>query len=111
MPGVRLTSNGVQDRHWHFRKEVTVGTLLAILAYGVMFIITVTELRGQVGSNEERIGRIEAAAARVAVIETRVAAGERTVERLEERTVRSLSEIKAILQRIEERQRGADPSR
>ncbi len=103
-----LRSDGVQDRQWHFRKEVTVGTLLAVLAYGIMFIITVTELRGITSSNTERIARIEQAPERVAVLEARMAAAERAAERLEARTVRSLSEIKDILQRMEERQRELD---
>lgn len=85
---------------WHFRKEVTLGTLIALAVYGVSFLMIVARM-------DARLGALELATVpqeRIAVVETRVAAAERNLEQLEIRTIRSLDEIKMILQRIEARQ-------
>jgi hypothetical protein len=85
---------------WHFRKEVTLGTVIALLVYGVSFLMIVAKM-------DARLAALEAATVpqeRIAIVETRVAAAERNLEQLEIRTIRSLDEIKMILQRIEQRQ-------
>lgn len=89
-----------EHESWHFRKEVTLGTLIALVVYGVSFLMIVVRM-------DARLGALELATVpqeRIAVVETRVSATEKNLEQLEARTIRSLDEIKAILQRIEARQ-------
>lgn len=85
---------------WHFRKEVTLGTLIALAVYGVSFLMIVVRMDARLGALE----LVTVPQERIAVVETRVAAAERNLEQLEIRTIRSLDEIKMILQRIEARQ-------
>lgn len=94
-----MQPGGIQDNHWHIRKEVTLGTLLALAVYGITFMVFVVQIDARV----ERLEMSQAGRERVAVLEARVAAGERNLERLEERTLLSLEEIKGALRRIEER--------
>ena len=89
-----------EHESWHVRKEVTLGTLIALVVYGVSFLMIVVRM-------DARLGALELATVpqeRIAVVETRVSAAEKNLEQLEARTIRSLDEIKAILQRIEARQ-------
>lgn len=90
----------LERESWHVRKEVTLGTLIALVVYGVSFLMIVVRM-------DARLGALELATVpqeRIAVVETRVSAAERNLEQLEARTIRSLDEIKMILQRIEARQ-------
>jgi hypothetical protein len=85
---------------WHFRKEVTLGTLLALAVYGVSFLVMVAKMDSRLTSLEA----ITVPQERIAIAETRVSAMEQNLDRLEARTLRSLDEIRDILKRIEQRQ-------
>jgi hypothetical protein len=84
--------------HWHVRREFTVGTLLTILVYGVVLIMTIVSLGGRVEKLEESTVDRE----RMAIAETRIASAERNAEALEQRTIKALDDIRDILRRIEE---------
>lgn len=92
--------NAVSE-HWHFRKEFSIGTIIVLMVYGVMAVVSFTKLSERQLSTERSVARLIETTDRVAVAEERVAMALRNVDRLEERTVRELAEIKSILQRIE----------
>ena len=92
--------------HWHFRKEVTLGTILTLIVYGLTLVVLVVKMDGRLTALEA----VTVTPERMAIIETRVLAGERNLDRLEQRTLRSLDDIYRILTRIEERQQRAAPS-
>lgn len=84
---------------WHFRKEVTLGTLLTLIVYGVSFLIMVAKMDARITNLEN----ITIPQERIAVAETRIAANADNIDRLEARTLRALDEIKAVLQRVEKK--------
>jgi len=86
-------------KHWHVRKEITLGTIFAILA---QTIILVSVFVSQ-GIRIEALERDQVRLDRVAVIETRLNKLEDNVDRLENRTSKTIDDIYVILRRLEDR--------
>lgn len=87
--------------HWHMRKEVTMGTIIALVVYLISLVIIFAKL-------DARVENLERSA--TAITDARIARVEATVDhtrdelgRLEQRTVNSLTEIHKSLRRIEDR--------
>lgn len=87
------------DESWHLKKEVSIGTLVAVAIQLIILLIMFVRM-------DERISRVEGenvTNARVSVVEQRLTAQERSTEKLEARTLKALDDINAALRRIEQR--------
>lgn len=91
---------GVQPpEQWHLRKEVSLGTILVLVVYGVSAVALMSRM-------DERLASLERAAVtaeRIAVAETNIQTNRDSIIHLEARTLKSLDEIKATLERIDRR--------
>ena len=91
----------VDVEHWHLRKEITMGTLVALVVYLITLIVIFTKLDSRVENLEKSSATITDA--RLAVVEARVDTTRDELSRLEQRTINSLTEINVTLRRIEDR--------
>lgn len=101
-----LDHGGVQvPENWHLKKEVSIGTILVLIVYGVSAVALMSRM-------DERLASLERAAVtaeRIAVAETNIQTNREAILHLEARTLKSLDEIKNTLERIERRVHGDRP--
>jgi hypothetical protein len=90
----------VDHGQWHLKKEVTLGTLLAIVVYAVVMLTFIIRMDGRMTNLEVSAVDVQ----RMAIAETRIQTNKENTDKLEARTLLALDEIKNALRRIEERQ-------
>ena len=100
--------NGYDDKTWHLDKRLPIGIILAIL-------LQTAALGSYLGNLSSRVAAIEQSrftSAQGASLEAEVRHNKEDIVALESRTIRSLDEIKDLLQRIqirlEEHDSGSD---
>jgi len=86
---------------WHLDKKFSVGMIVAIVAN----IITIGIFVGKTDGRISALERTTYPLSRGLVLETKVEQNALNAERLEERTIKALDDIRAILDRIEQQLR------
>jgi hypothetical protein len=85
--------------HWHLKKEVSLATMIGLLANMLLLVAFTVRMDNRI----EWLEKQQATDARIAVIETEARQAAVSIGDLERRTAVALDEIKGSLRRIEDR--------